>query len=113
MDYLGNHSLLIETSEKSVLFKHSFVDENFLALKVDNSNEFAVFVNENKFNGELNSIDKVVRFVENKYLTNYQNQSSTDDNINLKSDQNTVISVLFKIIIAIIVIFIVFWLLGY
>jgi hypothetical protein len=39
-----------------------------LALKVDSKEEYAVFVNENKYEGELNSIDKVFNFLNRNYL---------------------------------------------
>ncbi len=67
-EYLGNKSLLIDKKNESYLFKHGFFDENILALKVDSSEEYAVFVNENKYNGELNSIDSVFDFLRKKYL---------------------------------------------
>jgi hypothetical protein len=63
-EYLGNKSLLID----SYLFKHGFFDENILALKVDSSEEYAVFVNENNYDGELNSIERVFDFLRRKYL---------------------------------------------
>ena len=65
--YLGNNSLLIDTNAGSFLLKHGFVDENILALKMDNNNRYAVFVNENKTEENLNSIEKVVQFLERKY----------------------------------------------
>lgn len=67
-EYLGNKSLLIDKADESYLFKHGFFDENILALKVDSSEEYAVFVNENKYDGELNSIDRVFDFLRRKYL---------------------------------------------
>jgi hypothetical protein len=67
-EYLGNKSLLIDKKLDSYLFKHGFFDENILALKVDSSEEYAVFVNENKYDGELNSIDRVFDFLRRKYL---------------------------------------------
>lgn len=67
-EYLGNKSLLIDKKSDSYLFKQGFFDENILALKVDSSEEYAVFVNENKYNGELNSIDRVFDFLRRKYL---------------------------------------------
>jgi len=67
-EYLGNKSLLIDKKTDSYLFKHGFFDENILALKVDSSEEYAVFVNENKYDGELNSIDRVFDFLRRKYL---------------------------------------------
>jgi len=67
-EYLGNKSLLIDKATESYLFKHGFFDENILALKVDSSNEYAVFINENKYDGDLNSMEKVVEFLKEKYL---------------------------------------------
>lgn len=67
-EYLGNKSLLIDKETDSYLFKHGFFDENVLALKVDSSEEYAVFVNENKYEGELNSIDRVFDFLKRRYL---------------------------------------------
>ena len=66
--YLGNKSLLIDKKLGSYLFKHGFFDENILALKVDSCEEYAVFVNENKYDGDLNSIEKVLDFLRRKYL---------------------------------------------
>jgi hypothetical protein len=67
-EYIGNKSLIIEKSENKYLFKHGFFDENILALKLDSTEEYAVFVNENKYDGELNSIDRVFDFLKSKYL---------------------------------------------
>lgn len=67
-EYIDNKSLLIDKAEESYLFKHGFFDENILALKVDSSDEYAVFVNENKYNGDLNSINKVIDFLTKTYL---------------------------------------------
>lgn len=67
-EYLGNKSLLIDKKADSYLFKHGFFDENILALKVDSSEKYAVFVNENKYNGEINSIERVTEFLNQKYL---------------------------------------------
>lgn len=67
-EYLGNKSLLIDKTDNSYLFKHGFFDDNILALKVDSREEYAVFVNENKYDEELNSIERVIEFLEHKYL---------------------------------------------
>ena len=39
-----------------------------LKFPVDSSNEYAVFVNENKYDGDLNSIKRVYDFLRLKYL---------------------------------------------
>ena len=67
-EYLGNNSLLIDKKEESFLFKHGFFDENILALKVDSKNEYAFLINENKYDGELNSIERVIDFLTKKYI---------------------------------------------
>jgi len=67
-EYLGNNSLLIDKNNESFLFKHGFFDENILALKIDGKDEYAFLINENRYNGELNSIDKVVDFLNKKYI---------------------------------------------
>jgi hypothetical protein len=41
-----------------------------MALKLDSSDQFAFFVNETKFDGELNNINDVIEFLTNKYLRN-------------------------------------------
>lgn len=68
-EYLGNNSLLIDKKEDSYLFKHGFFDENILALKIDNKDEYAILINENKYNDELNSIENVIDFLTNKYVS--------------------------------------------
>lgn len=67
-EHLGNKSILIDKVSESFLFKHGFFDENILALKIDSTEEYAVFVNENKYEGDLNSINKVYDFLTQKYL---------------------------------------------
>lgn len=67
-EYLGNNSLLIDRNSDSYLFKHGFFDENVLALKVDGKDEYALLVNENKFEGELNTAECIFEFLKTKYF---------------------------------------------
>lgn len=67
-EYLGNNSLLIDKKDRSYLFKHGFFDENVLALKIDGREEYAFLVNENKYDGELNSFKSVINFLNRTYL---------------------------------------------
>lgn len=67
-DYLGNNSILIDKKNGSYLLKHGFFDENVLALKIDSSDEFVVFVNESKYFGELNNIESILSFLRLTYL---------------------------------------------
>lgn len=67
-EYLGNKSLLLETSNSGYLLKHGFFDDNVLALKLDSKDEYAFLINENKYEGELNSLDRVIDFLKHKYI---------------------------------------------
>ena len=67
-EYLGNNSLLIDKNTKSYLFKHGFFDANVLALKIDGKDEYAFLINENRYEGELSSLDKVIDFLNRKYI---------------------------------------------
>jgi hypothetical protein len=67
-EYLGNQSLLIESQDESYLLKHGFFDENVIALKLDSTDSYAFFVNETKYDNELNSISDIINFLEKKYL---------------------------------------------
>jgi hypothetical protein len=74
-EYLGNQSLLIDTKQESYLLKHGFFDENVIALKLDSTDSYAFFVNETKYDKELNNIGDVLKFLENKYLKTNQEPS--------------------------------------
>lgn len=67
-EYLGNQSLLIDTRNASYLLKHGFFDDNVIALKLDSTDSYAFFVNETKYDFELNNITDILRFLRNKYL---------------------------------------------
>src|SRR5690606_19609741 len=67
-EYLGIDSLLIEIGEESYLFRHGFFDANILALKPDSTEEYAIFLNQNKYSGELNSIEAITAFLQRNYL---------------------------------------------
>lgn len=90
-EYLGNQSLLIDQKSESYLFKHGFFDENILALKIDSKEEYAIFVNENKYDGELNSIDAVSDFLKRKYL-----DSSTKHTIGKAIGEETMATIVFR-----------------
>lgn len=67
-EFLGNNTLLIDQNNNSYLYKHGFFDESILALKMDGVNEYLFIVNETKFDGELNSLENITTFLEEKYL---------------------------------------------
>lgn len=65
---IGNNSILIDLERESYLFKHGFFDQNILALKLDGKNEYAFLINENRYLGELNSLEKIIEFLCINYL---------------------------------------------
>ncbi|KAB1070527.1 hypothetical protein F6U93_01840 [Tamlana haliotis] len=67
-EYLGNNSLLIDRKDGSFLFKHGFIDDYVLALKVDGKKEYALLVNEQWFEKELKSLDKILYFLNERYI---------------------------------------------
>lgn len=81
-EYLDNNSLLIDRLDGVFLFRHGFVDDNILALKVDGKNEYALFVSEQKFKSELNSIATINLFLETNYndLLNRKEKLNTNSN---------------------------------
>jgi hypothetical protein len=66
-EYLGKNSILIDIEDESYLFKNGFIDDDILALKQDSLNKFAIFVNESRNDLELNSLDKIKKYLNNKY----------------------------------------------
>lgn len=91
-EYLGNQSLLMDTSEGCYLLKHGFFDQNVIALKLDSTNNYAFFVNETKFDKELNSIEDVLQFLTIKYLTTKNNSAGNGSNYFTISEKEQKIS---------------------
>lgn len=67
-EYLGCGSLLIKTSKDNYLFKNGFFDAMVLALKIDGSEEFALFVNETKYGKEINNFADLSNYMETTYV---------------------------------------------
>lgn len=69
-EYLGNKSLLIDIKNETFLLKVEFCDNDIIAMKIDNSRESVLFINENKHGKEINTLNDVKLFLEKKYLVN-------------------------------------------
>lgn len=67
-EYLGNDSLLFEYSNKVLLLKYVFADEHIMALRLDGSEGYIFFINESRYGNELNTINDVMKFLQEKYL---------------------------------------------
>ena len=72
-EYLGNQSLLVDKGEESYLFKHGFFSENFLALKVDSTNEYALLVTEKEYDSGIRTSKDVQRALESFLLKGTDN----------------------------------------
>lgn len=69
-DSLGGNSFLIDIGEESYLYKHGFFDGTVLALQMDGTNDYSFLINENKYDGDLNTIENIMAFLKSKYLDN-------------------------------------------
>ncbi len=78
--YLGNDYLLVERPNESHLYKHGFFDDTVLALKVDGTLDFAVFINETKIGKELNTLENVLNYLDNRYIR-YIFQTNVEINV--------------------------------
>lgn len=76
-EYIGNNSLLIDIKNNCYLFKQGFFDKNILALKVDGEESYAFLVNETLSSEELNSIEKINSFLNNKYIESIEIKSTS------------------------------------
>jgi hypothetical protein len=76
-EYIGNNSLLIDIKNNCYLFKQGFFDKNILALKVDGEESYAFLVNESLSSEELNSIEKINSFLNNKYIESIDIKSTS------------------------------------
>ncbi len=80
MDYLGNNSLELDVDNEPRLFKHAFLDEQLLALKLDGTEEYVLLVNEPQYDNFLNSIQKLNYFLEDTYLKQVPKTTFTNSN---------------------------------
>ncbi|MCF2446318.1 hypothetical protein L0657_20335 [Dyadobacter sp. CY345] len=69
-EYIGSNSLIVDQQSGSFLFKHGFLDDTILALKVDGTESYALFINETKYGKEINNIHDIEKFLELRYLRN-------------------------------------------
>lgn len=83
-EFINKDSLLIETEGLRLLFKHGFIDDIVLALKLDSKSEYALFVNENK--STIASVDSATNYLKQKYIFGY---SETKEETSNKKDNTT------------------------
>jgi hypothetical protein len=67
-EYLGNNSILIERNNGTFLYRHGFIDEYVLALKIDEKDEYVLLINDEWFEKQLRTIGKILKFLNEKYI---------------------------------------------
>ncbi len=67
-EYLDENTILIDIRKQYYMLRHGFCDENILALKIDGTEEYAIFINENKYEQELNNLNAVINFLDKNFL---------------------------------------------
>lgn len=75
--YLGKNTLLIENEKEKNLYKHEFFDQNLIAIKIRDDQNYSFFVNEEKFDQGLNSENEILKYLHNKYLINNTHKKIT------------------------------------
>ncbi|MDG1435065.1 MAG: hypothetical protein P8Q41_13685 [Saprospiraceae bacterium] len=72
-DYLSSmKSILIEIGAETKLYNQGFFDNSVMILKKDGTDEYQLFVNENKIE---NTIEKLLQKIEKNYLTQNQTEN--------------------------------------
>ena len=89
-EYLGNNSLLIDRKDGSYLFKHGFIDDYVLALKVDGKEEYALLVNEQWFEKQLKSLENILSFLNERYVEQKHQRSITIPTTETNSKQTEI-----------------------
>ena len=106
-ELLSTSSIIIETADTSYFFNAAFVDNNFLALQLDGTNECMVMVeSETKKQLALETISNVEKYLEQKHKTIPKDEKiATEEIISKKYNPVTIgiIGIIIFIIITMII----------
>lgn len=86
-DYIDENTILVEREDGTFLFKNGFLDENILALTLDGSHEYVLFVNEDKFDTGIKKVSEIEDYLNSSYLSN-QKQINTISSRSNKIDHS-------------------------
>ena len=76
-DYIPSmNSLIVERKSGTTLYNQGFFDDSVMILKVDGTDDYQLFANENKIES---TIEKLVQEIENKYLIAKPTENKTDN----------------------------------
>ncbi len=88
-EYLDDSSILIDIRKQYYMLRHGFCDENILALKIDGTEEYAIFINENKYEQELNNLNAVINFLDKNFLHKFLQPAHLDPETKDLNDKYT------------------------
>jgi hypothetical protein len=66
-EYIDSTTILVDIDNDPVLLRHAFIDDEFLLLNQDNTENYALFIKENDKLKGLNTIEQINFYLENKY----------------------------------------------
>jgi hypothetical protein len=89
-EYLGFNSILIEKESESLFLKLGFFDENILILKIDNSTQSLVLINESIYESGIKNFASLTNFINNKYLKPSIPSSQGIENKQKETKPNTI-----------------------
>lgn len=84
---ISSDTLLLESESGIFLFRHGFIDSQVLALKLDGSQEYALFVNELLFNEINATISCVIKYLNESYLELKQSEQTKEEIVNLPEEK--------------------------
>ena len=67
-EYIDSTTILVELDNEPILLRHSFIDDEFLILNQDSTENYVLFIKENDNLKSLNTIELIKQYLENKYL---------------------------------------------
>jgi hypothetical protein len=105
-EYLGNNSIMIERKNGTYLYRHGFVDDYILALKIDGKEEYALLVNDEWFDKHLKTISKILDFLNKKYIKTENSYKSDSKEVEKKTDFDEGLIIFIAIVIVIAFIFV-------
>ncbi len=70
-EYIDSTTILIEINDEPILLRHAFIDDEFLILNQDNTENYALFIKENDQLKALNTIEQINLYLEKKYLLGF------------------------------------------
>jgi hypothetical protein len=68
-ELIGEKSLLLNIEGKNYLLKHGFLDDSLFALKLDGKREYFIFIEESRFNHNINTLPAIEKLLTQKYIS--------------------------------------------